>query len=181
MHTPRLEYQDYRLNHGARRLARSLGWFSIGLGLAELLMPGKLARAIGMEDNEGLIRLYGLREIGTGVGLLMTDNPEPWVYGRVVGDSLDLATLGVGMQRGDNPVGAAIAATAVAGVTVLDLACARGLGEEHHPVTLYDYSDRSGFPEPPERMRGRAAYGSIDRLPQVHGADAADRETETRH
>ncbi|WP_051231493.1 hypothetical protein [Stutzerimonas azotifigens] len=182
MQLPRQEYQDYRLNYAARKTARRLGWFSIGLGLAELLMPGRLARAVGLEEHEGLIRLYGLREIGTGVGLLLSDNPEPWVYGRIGGDALDLATLGMSMQHGSNPVGAAIAAGAVAGVTAVDMACARALGSEHHPVTVYDYSDRSGFPEAPERMRGRAAAnGDMANIPQVTGLAAADRETETRH
>lgn len=182
MHLPRQEYQDYRLNYGARRMARRLGWMSLGLGLAELLMPGKLARAVGLDERAGLVRLYGLREIGTGLGLLLSDNPEPWLYGRIGGDALDLATLGMAMQDGDNPVGAAVAAGVVAGVTAMDMACARSLSQEHHPVTVYDYSDRSGFPEPPERMRGRAAAnGDMANLPQVTGMAPADRETEVRH
>ena len=50
-----------RTNHSARTLARGLGWFSIGLGLAEVLMPGKLARFLGVPENEGLIRACGAR------------------------------------------------------------------------------------------------------------------------
>jgi hypothetical protein len=30
------------------RVATGLGWFSIGLGLAEILAPGKVGRAIGL-------------------------------------------------------------------------------------------------------------------------------------
>ncbi|WP_241663962.1 transcriptional regulator [Stutzerimonas nosocomialis] len=175
-------YQEYRHNHAARRMARGLGWFSIGLGVAQLLMPRPFARVLGMPEQEGLMRLYGLREIGTGVGLLLSDNPEPWIYGRIAGDALDLTTLGVGMQQGDNPAGAAVAAGAVLGITTLDVACARGLAEEHHPVTVYDYSDRSGFPKPAEQMRGLViSDGRMDSIPQITGMDAADRETEVRH
>ena len=52
-----------------RAPARALGWFSIGLGLAELAMPRKLARAAGMPNVPALTRFYGLREIGTGIHL----------------------------------------------------------------------------------------------------------------
>lgn len=40
-----------------------LGWFSIGLGLAELLAPRGIAKISGVRGNTGLIRLFGLREI----------------------------------------------------------------------------------------------------------------------
>lgn len=142
-------------NHSARSLARGLGWFSIGLGLAEVLMPGKLARFLGVPEHEGLIRACGAREIATGVGLLLTDNPKPWIYGRIGGDALDLAGLGLSIENGTEQINAALAAGAVVGVTALDLACARGLADESHEVTEWDYSDRSGFPQAPDAMRGR--------------------------
>lgn len=142
-------------NHSARTLARGLGWFSIGLGLAEVLMPGKLARFLGVPGNEGLIRACGAREIATGVGLLLTDNPKPWIYGRIGGDMLDLAGLGMSIEKGTEQGNAAIAAGAVASITALDIACAKGLATESDVVTEWDYSDRSGFKQSPEAMRGR--------------------------
>jgi hypothetical protein len=33
-----------------------LGWFSIGLGLAEILAPRALCRALGMEGREALVQ-----------------------------------------------------------------------------------------------------------------------------
>src|SRR4051794_18366711 len=42
-------------------LARGLGWFSIGLGLAELVAPRQLARFIGVTDNTTLIQAMGVR------------------------------------------------------------------------------------------------------------------------
>ena len=54
-------------------LARGLGWFSIGLGLAELLAPAQGRRFLGMEEHTGLIRAYGAREIATGIGILTQD------------------------------------------------------------------------------------------------------------
>ncbi|MGN6642365.1 MAG: hypothetical protein ACTHKU_05125, partial [Verrucomicrobiota bacterium] len=47
-------------------LARGLGWFSIGLGLAGLLAPRRLGRTAGVGEHPGLIRLIGLRELASG-------------------------------------------------------------------------------------------------------------------
>ena len=52
------------------------------------------------------------------------------------------------------PANAAIAAGAVAGITALDLRCAKGLDAEQVPVVEWDYSDRSGFPGGTAQMRG---------------------------
>jgi hypothetical protein len=140
----------------AGKVARGLGWFSIGLGVAELLMPRIVARATGLRGQESLIRLYGLREIGNGIGILGARNPAPWVWGRVAGDAIDLATLGNRLRDRDANIaktGAAI--VAVAGVTALDAACARSL-ERRTTQSSRDYSDRSGLPQPAEQMRGAA-------------------------
>ena len=76
-----------------RRIARALGWFSIGLGSAEALMPQQIASALGMRRHATLIRAFGLREIGTGIGLLTRPQKAPWLWARVVGDALDVALL----------------------------------------------------------------------------------------
>jgi hypothetical protein len=142
-----------------RTLAEGLGWFSIGLGLAEVLAPQSLARFLGMDEHAGLIRLYGVREITTGVGILAQEDPTPWIWGRVGGDALDLATLALGLD-GDNPRkgNVALAMAAVAGVTALDVICAQQLTARRAPsdVPIWDYSDRSGLPRAPLAMRGAA-------------------------
>ena len=43
----------------ADRAGRALGWFSIGLGLTELIAPGVLTRALGMRGKEGWSALTG--------------------------------------------------------------------------------------------------------------------------
>lgn len=110
-----------------RRLARALGWFSLALGAAELVSPHRITRALGMQGSEGLVQLYGLREIASGIAILTTESSAS-VWSRVAGDALDLGTLS--MHVGDNNdrkanVTAAIAA--VGGVSLLDIACAAGL------------------------------------------------------
>ncbi len=146
-------------------LARGLGWFSIALGVTEVVAGRRLARWLGMEDHAGLIRAYGVREIGTGMGLLALGDPKPWMWGRVAGDALDLGTLAVGLGR-DNPrrdnVGIAMAA--VAGVAALDILCAQMLHAEEtgwEQAAPVDYSDRTGLPRPPEQMRGVARDAPI--------------------
>ncbi len=157
----REQYQEYQLNHHARKSARRLGWFSIGLGMAELCLPVPIARALGLPASTSvLLRLCGLRELATGAGLLLTDKPEPWIKARLAGDALDMAALGVTMHCGDKPLNAALAVGGVAGIAALDLNCAKGLAKEHQLITVYDYSDRSGFPHPAAQMRGAASPGS---------------------
>lgn len=145
---------------GYEGLARGLGVFSVGLGLAELFYAGPLCRALGLGRHEALVRGYGARELATGIAILMSHDPTPWIWGRVAGDALDLATMATGFE-GDNPRrDALVAATvAVAGVTALDAICARGLTADKRlsPPDAYDYGDRTGFPRPPEAMRGAAS------------------------
>ncbi len=146
-----------------RNLAQGLGWFSLALGAAELFAGERLARALGLGERADLIRAYGLREVGTGVGILLADDPTPWIWGRVAGDALDLATLAGALDR-DNPqrANAGIAVAAVAGVTVLDLICTRQLAAEREEEewrvrrAVRDYSARSGLPQAPDAMRGAA-------------------------
>ena len=109
-------------------IARGLGWFSIALGLAELLAPRQVTRPLGLEDHGRAAQLYGLREIAAGVGLLAAKDPTPWLWGRVAGDALDLASLATGLRH-DNPERARVglAMGAVGAVTLLDLCLASQL------------------------------------------------------
>src|SRR6476469_7293133 len=132
----------------ALKIANGLGWFSIALGALELLATRELTRFLGMRGNEGLVQLYGLREIGTGIGILASKDPTPWVWGRVAGDALDIGTLAYGYKRDPADVpGITTALVAVAGATAADVYCAAKLsGESKVPLPpLKDYSDRSGF------------------------------------
>src|SRR5262245_956165 len=117
--------------HGAHDVAvrpRTLGWFSIGLGLAELVAPHGLSRLIGVHDHRPLMRVLGLREITSGVGILTRPRPSGWLWSRVAGDTMDLALLGAAFRsyRGRR-MRLAVATAAVAGVTLLDVMCSREL------------------------------------------------------
>jgi uncharacterized membrane protein len=118
-----------------RQLTQALGWFSIGLGLAEVLAPRAVGRAIGVNDRRAILQLCGVREIITGVGLLSERAPSKWAMARVAGDALDLALLGAAARGpGADHGRIAFAATAVAGVTALDILAVQKLGDvESHP------------------------------------------------
>jgi hypothetical protein len=139
-------------------LARGLGWFSIGLGLAEILAGGAIARALGMRDQEGLVRAYGVREVATGVGILTSEDPTPWIWGRIAGDALDLATLAAAYEGNREKDNLLIAAAAVAGVTVLDAICADRLTRSTpHPLPhIGNYRSRTGYPQGIRQSRGVA-------------------------
>lgn len=114
----------------AEWLAMGLGWFSIGLGVAETLAPRGMARLIGSgEDSSNALRMLGLREIAHGVGILSSQpRPSGAVMSRVAGDMLDLAFLGSKMlESGTNKTRLCGAMTAVAGVAALDLFCSQQL------------------------------------------------------
>jgi len=105
----------------AQRLARALGWFSIGLGLTELTAPATVSRLAGLDGKHGLVRVLGIREIAQGVGILSRRKPVGWLWSRVFGDAVDLAVLGkAAASPHTNKRRIAAAAAAVTGVTVLD-------------------------------------------------------------
>jgi uncharacterized membrane protein len=121
--------QRRMLTGNADQVANALGWFSIGLGMAELLAPRRLARLIGMSDDHRiLLSLFGLREIGSGVAILANSRPANGLWSRVLGDMMDLATLGIAFKgRRSNPARLSAAVAAVAGVTALDYLSAQEL------------------------------------------------------
>lgn len=121
--------QGYLKYVDEEQLARGLGWFSIGLGLAELLAPRGVGKIAGVRGNTALIRLLGLREIAHGLAIFSQGKrPAGAVWSRVVGDALDLACLGAAFASPDNSKGRLAFATAnVLAVTALDVLTAQQL------------------------------------------------------
>jgi hypothetical protein len=143
--------------------AQGLGWFSLGLGMAQLFAPHVLARWLGLREGENLLRSYGVREVTAGIGLLTSQNPRPWMIARTGGDAIDIATLLATFRRNnDNNMNVALALAAVLGVTVVDAMLTDHLCREkvqavrRRRQATRDYSGRSGFRKPPGEMRGAA-------------------------
>lgn len=122
----------------ARQVARGLGWFSLGLGAVEVLAPGRVSRLVGAPQKEGsgLVRAYGARELLAGAGLLTQPRAATsWMWARVAGDVLDLAT--VGRVQPEDPHGRKRLANSLlmlTGVMVVDVLVARALTQQKPPT-----------------------------------------------
>jgi hypothetical protein len=113
-----------RYRNPSHKLAQGLGWFSIALGVSELLMPKLLSRNIGLAGRHDIVRSYGLREVANGMMILASRNPTPWIWTRAAGDAIDMATLLLGrLENRPRNKGPEIAMAAVAGVALADLIC----------------------------------------------------------
>ena len=142
----------------ADRMARALGWLSLGLGITGLIAPRGIARMLGLGDRTGLIRFFGARELASAVTTLSVDKPVG-LTARIAGDAFDLATLATALHRANPRRGNAVIATAlVAGITLLDLAAYVGVRRTHHRAAggKHDYSGRSGLPRGVQASRGLA-------------------------
>jgi uncharacterized membrane protein len=125
---PRLRSQSH--TDQGQGLADFLGWFSIGLGLAQLVAPKGVANLIGLDHDRGMMRYLGAREMTAGLGVLTQQNQSTWLWGRVAGDMMDLALLASAFgARGARPDRLAGATAAVLGVTMLDIMAAKQRGE----------------------------------------------------
>ena len=152
-------------------LANALGWFSIGLGVAQIVAPRAMSRLVGVDDdgrNAVVMRTLGLREITAGIGILSKPRAPEWVWSRVAGDMMDLAMLGKALTSSDNRRGKTTAATlAVLGVTALDVLCAdqlsrRAEGEQGKSVIRVRKSITVG--RPPEEVY--AFWHDFENLPR---------------
>jgi uncharacterized membrane protein len=165
---------------GTPPLARFLGWFSIGLGTAQIAVPGAVARIAGVDDRSPdgatggtrtLMRLLGAREIAAGIGILGSRRPESWLWARVAGDAMDLALLRKALRSPGNRHGrVAGALAAVGGITVLDML---------ESTWLSDGADGPGTgPAQSEDTRGRDSRDSKEGRMETRAAITVRRPVE---
>lgn len=105
-------------------LVKALSAASFGLGLSELVVPGKVAAVAGVDDtvrSRRVIRALGARECGHGAALL--SGPDRLVWTRVAGDVVDMALLAAGVAARGNGRRrqGTISAVALTGIAGLDL------------------------------------------------------------
>jgi hypothetical protein len=121
------------------RLAKRLGWLSIGLGVTQLAAPGVLTRLTGLRGtgaSRTTMRLLGLRGITAGLGILARRRPTGWLWGRVAGDLMDLTLLAGGSVDGaEGRRRAALALVSLMGIAAIDVTAAKKLGrvDRAHP------------------------------------------------
>ncbi|HXK62400.1 MAG TPA: SRPBCC family protein [Acidobacteriota bacterium] len=119
----REETGQVRFSQSQKAMAKGLGWFSIGLGVTQVIVPDRLCTFIGVPYRPGLMRLMGAREIVSGVGIVTRPaRPNFWLWSRVVGDALDLALLGMALGSDESERDRVVITTAaVAGVAAIDM------------------------------------------------------------
>jgi hypothetical protein len=112
-----------------KSLALPLGWFSIGLGLAELLAPGRIAQAHGAARAEPLVRGFGAREIAAGIGILAAPQSSAGLWARAAGDVLDIGAAGAAVAGAEGRARKLAIGTLafVVGALALDLLVARAV------------------------------------------------------
>lgn len=103
-----------------RSAAKALGWFSLGLGLTELLAPRWLGRLTGVGERTRLMRGLGLRELAAGAGIFAQPKPAASMWARVAGDAMDAAVLTARLKPRRSRDRALASLGAVLGVGVLD-------------------------------------------------------------
>lgn len=120
--------EQYGSDRTTEKLSMALGWFSIAVGVAELAAPRQVARLIGVTPRERttkVLRTYGARKIASGIGILAEPTEAKWLWSRVGGDAIDLASLGRAAANESTHDGRlSFATAAVMGVTMLDILCA---------------------------------------------------------
>lgn len=129
--------QQFSSSRCAQPAAKGLGIFSLALGGAEVIAPRAVAASCGVSVPPNILRMHGLREIVAGVGLLTARRAAPWLWARVAGDVVDLATLAAGARwRNTDALARTGAATAcVATVLAVDVCVARA----HRPDLAPDH------------------------------------------
>jgi hypothetical protein len=108
-----------------RRLAKFLGIFSFGLGIAQLAVPDRLNRLIGVKDTpktRAIQRAVGVQELTAAQGIFSFSPPTPVLWTRVAGDVLHLGFLVKALDgRRNDSAKVKNAIGAVAGVALVDL------------------------------------------------------------
>lgn len=113
-----------------QQMASGLGWFSVGLGLAEIFAPQALGQLIGAGSASRYLPLLGLREVASGVGILRGKRPAAGLISRVAGDVMNLMFLAAAANsRNADPARLSAAAVAIAGVTALDVIASERVSE----------------------------------------------------
>ena len=98
-----------------RKLARGIGWLSVGVGLTLVAAPKLTIRALGMGERPNLGRFLGVRDLLIGVGLLSRrENLAPWLRARALSDAVDATLFLAGAASGAFPRGRAMFGFAVA-------------------------------------------------------------------
>lgn len=131
------------VNGGTSKLATGLGYFSLGLGAAQLVSPSGVNRLIGVGDDAHSRfwqRVVAAQELSAAAGILGQRRPVQWLWGRSAADVVHLTMLArCWHRRPASPARLAAAIGSVIGTFALDT-CASAR------MTSQPQSTRQGAP-----------------------------------
>jgi uncharacterized membrane protein len=150
----------------------------------QLLRPGTVTRAVGVGDGakqQAVTVAVGARELVHAAGLLSPKIGAKWVWTRVAGDALDLASLGRALRRhdGDGFRRTVAATTAVVGITAVDVYTALRQHRTSRKENNVDLTAATTVGKDPQEVY--AYWRQLDNLPQfmAHVEDV-QKTSETR-
>ena len=117
----------------SKAVGLGLGIFSIGLGLAEIAAPGRIAGFLGLRGSKAArntLIAFGAREMLAGAMLLRGPAVSTNVWNRVIGDAIDAGALGLAATRSSRKGAIAGAAAFVGGAMIADWLAARALDRD---------------------------------------------------
>lgn len=147
-----------RLREHGPAITQGLGWMSLAFGVAGLVAPRAVARFVGVRPQPLWIRLYGLRDLALGAGLIGASDKRPWLKARAACDALDAVTIARHADTAGGRHATALLATAgAAALAFVEASLAARLDIEamHRAASRFDYSDRVGLREAPATLLGR--------------------------
>ena len=118
---------------GAKRMSLGLGYFSIGLGLAEIAAARPIARWLGLGNSKAArntLVAFGIREIAAGTMTLISPADSKNMWNRSLGDVLDAGALGLAMRNSTRKGAVAGALAFVGGAMAADWLTARALDRD---------------------------------------------------
>jgi uncharacterized membrane protein len=154
-------------------LGKALGWASFALGAPLVAIPGRAARAMGLDDTPGtkaLARAVGVREFAAGAGILAQGTrPVPGMWSRVAGDGMDAVLLISGLRSARDRRRVLVALAAATGIAALDVFTTAKLSRRTHPSRTSDggtFSVSAGVTVNHPAEEAYALWRDFSRLPE---------------
>jgi hypothetical protein len=117
----------------AKHVALGLGYFSIALGVAEIVAARPIARWLGLGNSKAArttLRAFGAREIAAGTMALRSPAASQNMWNRVVGDAIDAGALGLALRSSSRKGAVGGALAFVGSAMVADWLTARALDRD---------------------------------------------------
>jgi hypothetical protein len=107
-----------------RKLAKGMGLFSFGLGVAQLAAPDRVNKLIGVKDTpkaRAIQRAVAIQELSAAQGIFAFSPPTPVLWSRVAGDVAHLGLLAKALDgKRNDKTKLARTIGAVAGIALVD-------------------------------------------------------------